>query len=461
MSESFRKVIERDYVVLMTGESDLFDKRVSNITEKNWESLRLGDVCTKIGSGATPRGGKEVYLQDGPYVLIRSQNVHNNQFRHDGLVFIDEFQASELNNVEVFADDVLLNITGDSVARACQVASDVLPARVNQHVAIIRPNPEKLSPHFLRYFLVYPETQAILLSWAGSGGTRNALTKEMIESLNVRAPLDVNEQRAIAHILGTLDDKIELNRRMNETLEAMARALFKSWFVNFDPVRAKMEGRDTGLPEHIADLFPDRLVDSELGEIPEGWGVKALGECFNLTMGQSPPGNTYNEDGNGLPFFQGRTDFGFRYPENRKFCTAPTRIAHPGDTLVSVRAPVGDINMAWERSCVGRGVAALRHKSDKLSFSYYSAWAIQEQLREHDHMGTVFGAINKGQFEALQMIEPKPDVVDAFDTYASPLDERIRANIAESRALAALRDALLPKLISGEQRIRKIEVATP
>ena len=271
------------------------------------------------------------------------------------------------------------------------------------------------------------------------------------ENINrVKIPIpSLPEQRAIAHVLGTLDDKIELNRRMNETLEAMARALFKSWFVDFDPVRAKMEGRDTGLPQHIADLFPDRMVESELGEIPEGWEVKALGECFNLTMGQSPPGSSYNEYGEGLPFFQGRSDFGFRYPENRKFCTAPTRIAQEGDTLVSVRAPVGDINMAWKRCCIGRGVASLRHRSGSMSFSYYSTWTIQTVLREYEHTGTVFGAINKSQFETLRVVEPDPNVVAAFDSCAQALDAKIRSNIAESRTLAALRDSLLPKLISG------------
>ena len=263
----------------------------------------------------------------------------------------------------------------------------------------------------------------------------------------------LSEQRAIAHILGTLDDKIEMNRRMNETLETMARALFKSWFVDFDPVRAKMECRDTGLPQDIADLFPDRMVDSELGEIPEGWDVKALGDCMLLTMGQSPPGSTYNEDGDGLPFFQGRSDFGFRYPTNRRFCSAPTRIARSDDTLVSVRAPVGDINVAWERCCIGRGVAALRHRSGSASYTYHSAWAMQRALREYQHTGTVFGAINKGQFEALRMTEPDPEIVDMFDSFSRPIDTLVRSNIAESRTFAALRDTLLPKLISGEIRL--------
>lgn len=135
-----------------------------------------------------------------------------------------------------------MDITGDSVARVCQVDASILPARVNLHVAIIRPDPDSLDLGYLRNCLVMPEVQATLLSWAGSGGTRNALTKKMIESFSVRAPKDTGEQRAIANMLETLDDKIELNRRMNETLEATARALFKSWFVDFEPMRTEMEG---------------------------------------------------------------------------------------------------------------------------------------------------------------------------------------------------------------------------
>src|SRR5690554_3725987 len=212
----------------------------------------------------------------------------------------------------------------------------------------------------------------------------------------------LSEQRAIAHILGTLDDKIELNRRRNQTLEAMARALFKDWFVDFGPVRAKMEGREPYLPADLWQLFPDRLDDE--GK-PEGWEILAVGDCFNLTMGQSPPGNTYNDIGDGLPFFQGRTDFGFRYPENRRYCSAPSRIANPEDTLVSVRAPVGDINLAWEKCCIGRGVAAVRHFSGARSFTYHAIWSLQDELRQYEHTGTVFGAINKKQFEAMSFVE--------------------------------------------------------
>ncbi len=249
-------------------------------------TVRLGDVCEKIGSGATPKGGRDVYLTSG-VALIRSQNVYNDGFKKEGLAFIDNIHADELSNVAIHSGDVLLNITGDSVARVCQVPDEVLPARVNQHVAIIRPNKDDLDARYLRYFLVSPQMQQLMLAFAAAGATRNALTKGMIESFEVPA-LPLTEQRAIARILGSLDDKIELNRRMNETLEALARALFKSWFVDFDPVRAKAEGREpAGMDAETAALFPDSFEDTELGEVPKGWEVCALDELMELAYGKS------------------------------------------------------------------------------------------------------------------------------------------------------------------------------
>ena len=320
---------------------------------------------------------------------------------------------------------------------------------------VIRGCPKVTDNDFAYYLTRWEEVRNYAIGQMTGTSGRQRVPTQSLDHLMISIP-SLSEQRAIAYILGTLDDKIELNRRMNETLEEMARALFKSWFVDFDPVRAKMEGRDPGLPKHLADLFPDCLVDSELGPIPEGWEVKALGDCFNLTMGQSPPGSTYNEHAEGMPFFQGRTDFGFRYPEKRRYCTAPTRVAEPDDTLISVRAPVGDINMAWEQCCIGRGVAALRHKSGSSSYTYHFAWAIQRELQQYEHMGTVFGAINKTQFESLKTIEPMPEVVRDFGSIVLSWDKYIRSNTAESRTLAAVRDALLPKLMSGELRIGEI-----
>lgn len=267
----------------------------------------------------------------------------------------------------------------------------------------------------------------------------------------------VQTQRAIARILDTLDDKIELNRRMSATLEAMAHALFKSWFVDFDPVRAKAEGRDPGLPKRLADLFAARIVDSELGEIPEGWEVGCVDDEFELTMGQSPPGETYNEIGEGLPFFQGRADFGSRFPTRRVYCTAPTRLARAGDTLISVRAPVGDINMATEDCAIGRGVAAARHRSGSRSYTYQFMRSLEKIFGRFEAEGTVFGSIGKKDFHAIACARPPRALVTAFATMLAPIDNRIDVTDRESRTLANVRDALLPKLVSGELRVQKAE----
>lgn len=426
-----------------------------------WTTFRLGDVCSKIGSGATPRGGKEVYLERGPYSLIRSQNVYNDGFHRDGLAYIGEKNAAELENVEVEKDDVLLNITGDSVARACQVDPEILPARVNQHVAIIRPNREKLDPRFLRYYLVSPEMHAKLLSWAGAGATRDALTKGMIESFEVPAPRDINEQRTIAHILGTLDDKIELNRRMNETLEAMARALFKSWFVDFDPVRAKAEGKDPGLPKPLADLFPDSFEDSELGEIPKGWSVGKLGDVIcqrvercapsaetaarpyvpidcispkSLFLNESKPGE--EAQSSLTKFYKGDLLFGAMRPYFHKVCIAPFDGTTRTTAFVLYPRQPDDFGFA----------AMLLHHPDTIDFA-----------TRHSTGSTIPYAVWTGSLEDMLVVVPPPEVRKAFNSVVQPFLDRIPEPYFENRMLTALRDSLLPRLISGEIRVTKGE----
>ena len=435
LPESFHHEIEREHVALVEREESL------GLASDGWVSLSLGEVCIKIGSGATPRGGKEVYLKDGPYALIRSQNVYNHRFNHDGLAFINQHQATELNNVEVFADDVLLNITGDSVARACQVAPDVLPARVNQHVAIIRPDPHKLSPRFLRYFLVCPEIQAMLLSWAGSGGTRNALTKGMIESFDVQAPMDVDEQHAIAHILGTLDDKIELNRRMNETLEAMARALFKSWFVDFDPVRAKIAGCDTGLPKRLADLFPDRLVESELGEIPEGWEVKTLGDLLELAYGKALRADS-RHDGD-VPVYGSNGEVGWH---NKRLVQGPgIVVGRKGNPGVITWAAIDFFPIDTTFYVVPK---------DSNQNLYFLFYALKGQDLPSIAADSAVPGLNRNLAYMNKQVMPVDRIVEHFNVYVDPIFDRSHCLAAESRILAFLRDALLPKLISGEIRLR-------
>ena len=307
-------------------------------------------------------------------------------------------------------------------------------------------------PRFISYFLRSLDFSAYSDKAAVPGLNRNHL-----HEATVCYPTDIGQQRAIAHVLGTLDDKIELNRRMNQTLEEMARAIFQDWFVDFGPTRAKKEGLDPYLPPELWDLFPEHIVDSELGEIPEGWEWKTVKDCFDLTMGQSPPGSTYNDHGDGLPFFQGSTDFGARFPANRRFCSAPARTAQRDDTLISVRAPIGDMNMAWERCCIGRGVAALRHKSGASSFTYHSSQSMKPEIQVYEQTGTVFGAITKKQFESVPFLDPQGQLLERFEALVQPLDQRIRSNTDAIASITAQRDALLPKLMSGELKPQERE----
>lgn len=325
----------------------------------------------------------------------------------------------------------------------------------DSHIIRIRINEKIAEPLFYYYLFRSKLGRSLIESIVEQGAGASGIRGSDLKSLHVPCP-PIFVQRQIADRLSALDDKIDLNRRMNKTLEAMAQAVFKDWFVDFGPTRAKAEQQAPYLATELWDLFPDRLGDKD---VPDGWRFGTVGDSFHLTMGQSPPGSTYNEDGNGMPFFQGRTDFGFRYPENRKYCTQPTRIAERDDTLVSVRAPVGDINMAWEKCCAGRGIAALRHKSGSRSFTYHAARELQQQLRQYEHTGTVFGAINKKQFMALSILEPAPANISAFENFIEPLDERIRTNVSENRTLAETRDFLLPKLMSGKIRLSDAEKA--
>ena len=219
-------------------------------------------------------------------------------------------------------------------------------------------------------------------------------------------------------ILGALDDKIELNRRMNRTLEELASVLFSHRFI-VNPQNQK-------------------------------WLVGTLGDDFKLTMGQSPPGNTYNELGRGTPFYQGKSDFEFRYPKNRVYCTAPTRYAKKNDTLVSVRAPVGAINMASEKCAIGRGVAAIRHKSGSRSYTYYAMKSLKDRFYQFEADGTVFGSINKDDFLNIEYKHPPKELIFEFENVCFSLDQMIEVKEKESLGLIELRDTLLPRLMRGE-----------
>jgi len=425
----------------------------------SWRRCTVGDLCdTGLVELQTGPFGSQLhsydYIEDG-IAVVPTEAIRDRKIDHSVMPRISLEKAEELKRHRLLNGDILFARRGvQATGRAAYVRKEEEGFICGTGAIRLRVQSENMqvSSEFLSHVFANRSSME-WFKFHAIGATMPNLNEGIIKRFPLSIPA-LREQDKISSLLSALEDKIELNQRMNETLEAVARAIFKDWFVDFGPTRAKAEGREPYLAPEVWGLFPDALDDTD---VPTGWRLGTVGDYFHLTMGQSPPGNTYNDDGEGLPFFQGRTDFGFRYPENRKFCSAPSRIAEQDDTLVSVRAPVGDINMAWEKCCAGRGIAALRHKSGSRSFTYYSAWAIQQELKQYEHTGTVFGAINKKQFEALTVVEPTAEIVSLFENDVGALDERIRENVSESRTLISTRDLLLPKLMSGEIRLAEAE----
>ena len=371
-----------------------------------WREVHLGDVA-EIVMGQSPPGSTYNESGDG---LPFFQGVKDFGYRNPTpRVFCSRpSRVAQLGDIlfSVRAPIGRVNIAD----RECTIG---------RGLSIIQPR-DKAGSRYIEFALRYlePTWQAI----EGGGSVFGNATRQDVELLSLTWPDEVSDRRIIAEVLGSLDDKIELNRRMNATLESMARAVFKAWFME--------------------------------NEEAKGWKAGTIYEDFSLIMGQSPPGKTYNEEKMGIPFFQGRADFGFRFPTNRVYCTAPTRFAKPGDTLVSVRAPVGDINMVAEKCAIGRGVAAIRHKTGSRSYTYYSMHMLKEEFNRFEAEGTVFGSINKADFQALKVKIPPPDKVLGFEEICYPIDQQVENNKKQSYTLASLRDALLPRLMSGEMRVR-------
>lgn len=349
---------------------------------------------------------------------------------------------------------------------------------LGQNTSVIIP---KINPRYL-YLALNSTYVGNQIDSLVVGSTQKTLSLKAINNLDIPRFIPEVEDK-IATIVGDLDDKIEINNQINQTLESMAQAIFKSWFVDFDPVKAKiavlesgenaegvtraamraisgkthdeLDKMEGGQPEDYAklkttaELFPAAMQDSELGGVPEGWTPSSVGAKFNATMGQSPPGDTYNENEEGKPFFQGRRDFGWRYPENRVYCTQPNRMAKKGDTLLSVRAPVGDINKAVSDCCIGRGIAALRHKSGCEAYTYYSMMDLSRNFKSFNSEGTVFGSINQKDLKALKVVNPSNIIIEAFTHTVGIIDQHILILDNQVRVLANLRDTLLPKLMSG------------
>lgn len=382
---------------------------------------KLKDICLKIGSGATPKGGKEAYCDEG-ISLIRSQNVLDFTFSYDGLAHINDQQAEKLSNVEVKPQDILLNITGDSVARVCTVDPRALPARVNQHVAIIRPDENRVLSSYILYFLQM--IKPYLLQIAAGGATRNALTKSMIENLELEVP-DILSQKKIVSVLDDIQGKIRDNNEINKNLSDLLQAIYQKQFGEVSL------GANQGILSDICSYSKEKVAVSELNV------------------------NTYFSTENMLPEKAGST----------KATSLPTTLqttaCRKGDTLISNIRPYFKKIVYCEDMC---GCS-----TDVLCFtpvqSQYAAYLFSTLYTDKffafmvaGSKGTKMPRGDKQQIMTYPVVLPAENELEEFNAIAFPVLEQLNSNKAENKRLSALRDALLPKLMSGELDVSDIDL---
>ena len=322
-------------------------------------------------------------------------------------------------------DDILYSEIRPQNRRFAYVDFSPIDYIASTKLMVIRAKKDVVSPKYLYYFLKNTSTVAELQLLAETrSGTFPQITFSEVANLTIPVP-SLAVQEVIVQTMQCLEDKITCNEQINDNLQQQAMALYAEMFLNSSD---------------------DNVTSGTLSDIAV------------ITMGQSPSGSSYNEDGVGEVFYQGRAEFGFRFPKPRLFTTEPKRMAETGDVLLSVRAPVGDLNEAYERCCIGRGLGAIHSKTGHSSFVLYTMFALRSQLDVFNGEGTVFGSINRDALNAIPIDIPPVTEIDQFEAVAHPMDELIRANYEENCRIEAIRDSLLPKLMSGEIDVSAVKL---
>ena len=419
LPESFHREIKRAHVVLAAGDDERIAGRSLGVVGETIADF-VDIVMGQSPPGGTVSGGVGLPLLNGP-TEFGPHHPTPIQFTTD---------ARKIAH----PGDLLFCVRGSTTGRMNWADQEYA---IGRGVAAIRHRCASELQPFVRAVLAF-ELPELLVQATGS--TFPNVSASQLSSIPYPS-LSATEQRAIAHILGTLDDKIELNRRMNKTLEAMARALFKSWFVDFDPVRAKMAGRDTGLPKHLADFFPDRMVDSELGEIPEGWEVKTLGDLLELAYGKALRADS-RHDGD-VPVYGSNGEVGWH---NKRLVQGPgIVVGRKGNPGVITWAAIDFFPIDTTFYVVPK---------DSNQNLYFLFYALKGQDLPSIAADSAVPGLNRNLAYMNKQVMPVDRIVEHFNVYVDPIFDRSHCLAAESRILAFLRDALLPKLISGEIRLR-------
>ena len=395
------------------------------MSKTEWKEYKLGEIY-EVHNGLSK--GREFFGSGYPFISFST--VFNKWFIPEIITDLAQTTESEQESYSIKAGDILVtrtSETADELGMSCVALKDIPKATYNGFCKRMRQYNKDVDvdPKYVGYYMRNPEFRKKFQAFAGSMSTRASLTNDALLGLTIKLP-SLAEQQRIAKILSSLDDKIELNNAINRNLEEQAQAIFKSWFVDFEPFG---------------------------GEMPNDWTIGKLSDIADITMGQSPDGKSYNENGYGVVFYQGRAEFGWRFPTRRLFTTAPSRMAKKYDTLMSVRAPVGDLNIANEDCCIGRGLAAIHSKDNHQSFVHYTIVGLKPKLDMYNGEGTVFGCINRDSLNNMEVIIPCKRNLDKFESLISTHDAEIFYRSEENRRLVILRDSLLPKLMSGEMEL--------
>jgi type I restriction enzyme S subunit len=405
----------------------------------DWPLVPIGEIVLGIWDGlhATPKPA-----EDGP-IFLGIRNVSE-----DGHLMLEDVRhiaeedfpkwtrriAPEPGDI-VFSYEATLNLYGliPQGFRGC----------LGRRLALIRVNPVVADNRFLFHSFFGREWRDTIQRNLILGATVDRIPLIRFSEFPVRLP-SLPVQRKIASILSSFDDLIENNLRRIKILEEMAQGLYREWFVHFH------------FPGH-ADV---PMVVSAVGEMPVGWRVGRLADACELIMGQSPKSEFYNDEGEGLPFHQGVTDFGERFPTSRVFCTAMNRLAEAGDVLLSVRAPVGRINVSNDRIVIGRGLAAIRSNSGDQWFLFHQ---LRDRFTEEDTMGggTIFKAVTTRDVEDIEFLYPTPQTIKAFEAQCAPIEDQIENLMRGNLILRRMRDLLLPKLVSGELDVSELGIPVP
>jgi type I restriction enzyme S subunit len=441
------------------------------VDNDEWRDVLLEDLAapTRNALVGGPFGSDLVssdYSSTGVPV-IRGENLSSGRWVTGDFVYVPTAKAEQLAANTAGPLDIVFTQRGANHYR--QVA--LVPADSKRRF-VISQSQMKLSvdvghadPLFVYYLFRSPMQQEYLQRHAIQTGVPHT-NLSILRKTPLRVP-SLPVQRAIAHILGSLDDKIELNRRMNEMLEAIAQTLFKSWLIDFDPVRAKAEGRDPGLPKPLADLFPDSFAESELGEIPKGWRVAPIGELCNVVGGSTPSTNEAAFWRDGQHYWATPKDLSslstpVLLKTERKVTDAGlarigSGLLPRGTVLLSSRAPIGYLAVSEVPIAINQGfIAMLPAKGiSNLFVLYWAEWAHEEIVSRAN--GSTFLEISKASFRPIRVSTPPNPIFAAFERMARPIYARIVTNERESGTLASLRDSLLPRLISGELRIKDAE----